>query len=260
MRSLAAVPVVGILAWAVICAGWLRYVPPPGGSLNPQVISISNERNSWITATGNPHPVTAADYRRALSGQAGDVLRNLSHQLPGGHQALLVVTNPYVPVTQAPEVPARSPLPFRLAVDVPAIGVIGYLAGPDVYIFDDFSLANPIGSHTIVTRHARPGHEKKIGPAWMVGRFGPPLPQWSAVQQRSPGTGLPSTRSVGAARQALGCDPLRAYLQAITTPMSLSRAASNFVHSFSYTAMSFRADPTPAVGQLCGRAPSDRQP
>ena len=61
---------------------------------------------------------------------------------------------------QAPEVPARSPLPFTLAVDVPAIGVIGYLAGPDVYIFDDFSLADPIGSHTIVTRHARPGHEK----------------------------------------------------------------------------------------------------
>ena len=30
MRSLAAVPVVGILAWVVICAGWLRYVPPPG--------------------------------------------------------------------------------------------------------------------------------------------------------------------------------------------------------------------------------------
>ena len=50
----AAVPVVGILAWVVICAGWLRYVPPPGGSLNPQVISISNERNSWITATGTP--------------------------------------------------------------------------------------------------------------------------------------------------------------------------------------------------------------
>ena len=134
------------------------------------MISISNERNSWITATGNPHPVTANDYRRALSGQAGGVLRSLSRQLPGGRQALLVVTNPYVPVIQAPEVPARSPLPFTLAVDVPAIGVIGYLAGPDVYIFDDFSLANPIGSHTIVTRHARPGHEKNIGPVWMVAR------------------------------------------------------------------------------------------
>ncbi|HEV3266755.1 MAG TPA: hypothetical protein VG014_14630 [Acidimicrobiales bacterium] len=259
LRTLAAVPVIGILVWAVVCAGWLRYIPPPG-SLNPQVITISNERNSWITATGNPHPITAGDYRRALSGHAGDVLRSLSNQEPTGHQTLLVVTNPYVPVTQAPEVPARSPLPFTLAVDVPAIGVIGYLAGPRVYIFDAFSLANPIGSHTIVTVHARPGHEKNIGPAWMVARFGPPLPQWSAVVQLLPAAGLPSVQSVGDAREALACDPLRSYLQAVTAPMSLSRAASNFVHSFSYTAMSFSADPTTAVRQLCGNAVPHRQP
>ncbi|HVB92853.1 MAG TPA: hypothetical protein VND67_00930 [Acidimicrobiales bacterium] len=258
MRTVAAVPVIGILAWAVICAGWLRYVPP-AGSLNPQVITISNERNSWITATGNPHPVTAGDYRRALSGQAGEVLRSLSHQVATGHQALLVVTNPYTPVTQAPEAPARSPLPFTLAVDVPAIGVIGYLAGPDVYIFDDFSLANPIGSHTIVTTHARPGHEKKIGSAWMVARFGPTMQQWQAIQQRSPGSGLPSGQSVADARESLACDPLRSYLRAITSPLTLSQASSNFVRSFSYTSMSFSADPTTAVRQLCG-AVSDRQP
>ena len=59
-------------------------------------------------------------------------------------------------------------------MNVPAIGVIGYLAGPDVYLFDSYSLANPIGSHTVVDQHARPGHEKYIGPAWMVARFGIP--------------------------------------------------------------------------------------
>ncbi len=56
-------------------------------------------------------------------------------------------------------------------MNIPAIGVIGYLAGPDVYVFDSYSLANPIGSHTVIVHHARPGHEKYIGPAWMVARF-----------------------------------------------------------------------------------------
>jgi arabinofuranosyltransferase len=250
LRSIAAVPVLGILVWAVVCAGWLRYVPPPG-SLNPQVIFISNERNSWITATKNAHPVTADDYRAALSGQAGAILQRMSHQVPNGRQTLLIVTNPYAPISGAAKAPARSPLPFTLAVDVPAIGVIGYLAGPDVYIFDDYSLANPIGSHTVITKHARPGHEKSIGPVWMMARFGLPSDQPFAQ---------PSSQPVSAAREALACAPLSSYLHAITAPMNLSQAAANFTHSFSYTAMSFSADPTQAVRQLCGTATFHPQP
>jgi arabinofuranosyltransferase len=246
LRSVAAVPVLGILVWAVVCAGWLRYIPPPG-SLNPQVIFISNERNSWITATKNAHPITANDYRSALSGEAGAVLQRLARQVPDGQQTLLVVSNPYAPISAAAKAPARSPLPFTLAVDVPAIGVIGYLAGPDVYIFDDFSLANPIGSHTIITTHARPGHEKSIGPVWMVARFGLP-------------SGPSSSQPVSDARQALTCAPLSSYLHAITAPLSFSQAVANFAHSFSYTSMSFSADPTQAVRQLCGPAAIPRQP
>lgn len=245
MRTVVAAPVVGVLIWAVICGGWLRYVPPKG-SLNPQVIFISNERNNWITATGNPHPVTAADYARALSGKAGALLRQMAQQVPHGHQRLLVITDPYAPIKPSSAVPARSPLPFTLATDVPAIGVIGYLAGPDVYLFDDFSLANPIGSHTTITVHARPGHEKYIGPAWMVARFG--------VLKGDRAGGTVAGQSVADALEALQCDPLRSYLHAITAPMSISRAASNFIHSFSYTTMSFSADPAIAVHQLCGPA------
>ena len=143
-------------------------------ALNPQTVFISNERNSWITATGNPHPVTAADYARALSGRGRRRAGPGRAPVPHGHQEVLVITNPFAPVDPAAALPARSPLPFTLAVNLPAIGVIGYLAGPDVYVFDSFSLANPIGSHTTVVHHARPGHEKLIGPAWMLGRFGVP--------------------------------------------------------------------------------------
>ena len=84
-----------------------------------------------------------------------------------GHQRLLVVTDPYTPLSRDATLPGRSSLPFTLGVDVPAIGVIGYLAGPDVYLFDSYSLANPIGSHTVVVHHARPGHEKLSDrPGW----------------------------------------------------------------------------------------------
>jgi len=246
LRTVLAVPVVGILAWAVVCAGWLRYVPPRPTSLDPQAIYLSNERNNWITATGNPHPVTAADYRHALSGQGGALLNRLSQAVPAGHQQLLVITNPYATIDPASAVPARSPLPFTLAVNIPAIGVVGYLAGPKVYLFDTFSLANPIGSHTVIVVHARPGHEKEIGPAWMVGRFG--VPGTTAAP------GGPDPASVSAARGALACEPLASYLSAITAPLTASRALSNIGDSLRFTTLSFSADPRVAERQLCHRS------
>ena len=243
LRPAMAVPLAVLAVWAVICVGWLRFVPPPAKGLNPQTIFISNERNSWISATGNAHPVTAADYKHALSGQAGTLFARMARDEKPGQQEMLVITNPYAPLVPNSVVPAHSTLPFRLAVNVPAIGVIGYLAGPHVYIFDSFSLANPIGSHTTVVVHARPGHEKLIGPAWMVGRFGVP-------GEASTGGG-PSATSVAAAARAISCDPLSAYLVAITSPLTASRAVANIGDSFRFTSMSYSADPVVAAGQLC---------
>jgi hypothetical protein len=131
-----------------------------------------------------------------------------------------------------------------LAVDLPAIGVIGYLAGPDVYVFDQYSLANPIGSHTTVVRHARPGHEKLIGPSWMLGRFG--VPGETSVP------GGPSDASVAAASSAVGCRPLALYLDAITGPWGVGRALANIWQSVGFTTMHYSADPQVAVVQLCG--------
>jgi arabinofuranosyltransferase len=246
LRSALVVPLVGIAVWGVVCVGWLRFVPPKVTSLNPQTVFISNERNSWISATHNAHPITAADYRTALSGEAGRIFGQLARRVPRGEKELLIITNPYAPIDTSSVSPAESSLPFKLAVNVPAIGVIGYIAGPQVYVFDEFSLANPVGSHTIVTKHARPGHEKYIGPAWMVARFG--TPGWK------PGPGDPSPASVNAARSAMDCEPLRSYLRAITAPLTMSRALHNFTQSFGYTTMSFSAIPSVAATQLCGTA------
>jgi arabinofuranosyltransferase len=248
---LVAVLLGGVALWSVVCLAWLRYVPPRVTSLNPQTVFISNERNSWISATGSQNPVTTADYARALSGRAGPALAALARRVPAGSQVMLVITNPYASLPGAARLPARSPLPFAVSVNVPAIGVIGYLAGPHVYLFDAYSLANPIGSHTVIVHHARPGHEKYIGPAWMVGRFsaGDPF-----------GSPLPGVQ-VASARRALGCAPLSSYLTAITSPLDASRFFSNLDHSVSFTRFSFSADPVVAAGQLChGRRPDAPSP
>ncbi len=254
---------VGIAVWAVVCAGWLRYVPPPVTSLNPQTVFISNERNSWIQATGRQNPVTAGDYSAALSGRAGGALSRLAARVPRDDQQMLVITNPYAPLAAARLEPARSRLPFRLAVDVPAIGVIGYLAGPKVYLFDSYSLANPIGSHTTVEHHARPGHEKYVPTSWMVGRFGAVGASGangvagtsSRVISGSSGTSLlaPSERpAVAAARRALGCAPLSSYLRAITAPMTPGRFLDDLGEAVGFTTFSFSANPLRAASELCG--------
>ncbi len=248
LRTWLAVPVAGIAVWAVVCAGWLRFHPPHLTRLGLQTVFISNERDSWVSATGRAHPVTAADYARALSGQAGAVLSAAARSVPPGRQELVVVTDPFAPIDTSRALPARSPLPFSLAVNLPAIGVIGYLAGPRVYVYDEFSLANPIGSHTVVTHRARPGHEKYVGPSWMLGRFG--LAGATSVP------GGPSPAEVAAAREALGCDPLAAYLRAITAPWTPGRALSDLGAAWGFTRMRFSADPTVAVHQLCGHRAS----
>jgi len=247
LRTTLVVPLVGIALWSVVCAGWLRFVPPKLTSLNPQSIYISNERNNWISATGNDHPITAADYKKALSGSVGALLNYTARQVPHGEQKMLIVTDPYAPLKASTAQTAHSSLPFTLTVNVPAIGVIGYLAGPNVYIFDSYSLANPIGSHTVIVRHSRPGHEKYIGPAWMVARFG-------SLSHDARLTSAPnlSSKDVAAARRALGCNPLASYLHAITAPLGASQFMSNFGHALRFTTMSFSANPQQAEVELCG--------
>jgi arabinofuranosyltransferase len=243
LRSLLLLSVIGIMVWCVASAGWLRW---DSGTLAGQVYGtvhgIANERNIWVAETGTQHPITAADWRRY--GLPGDQYRAAASWLAvQGRQAMLVITNPLRVDLKAGNLrPARSPLPFHLAVNLTNVGFIALESGPDVYIFDRLSLANPIGSHTTEGGQRQLGG-KVIGPAWMVARFGHPGEHYPA--------GAPSAASVAAARRALQCAPLKSYLHAITAPLTLGQAFSNIVHATTYTTMSFSPDPTIAYQQLC---------
>ena len=232
-----------MVVWAGMSVVGLRYVPTVPTHLGLQTIFISDERASWIAATAEAHPITLADYRRALSGRAGRALAVSAARQPAGTQRMDVITNPFAPLGSATHRPARSPLPFRLAANIPGIGVVGDLAGPEVYIFDAFSLANPIGSHVTVLRHARPGHEKYIGPAWMLGRFG--LIGTTAIP------GAATRLQIDGARGALACGGLHSYLDDITAPLTPGRALGNVVASVANTFLRFSSDPIRARQQLC---------
>ena len=244
--ALVRVAAVGMATWAAVCVVGLRYTPHVPSHLGLQTTFISDERSSWQAATGVAHPITLADYRRALSGRAGHALAATAARIPTGEQRLAVITNPFAPVAAATSRPGRSGLPFRLAATIPGIGVVGDLAGPEVYVFDEFSLANPIGSHFTLVGHHRPGHEKYVGPAWMLGRFG--LPGVAPVP------GAASSRQIAAARAAVGCGGLQRYLHDVTAPLTLGRVLGNVWSAGANTLLRFSADPVVAERQLCGPA------
>jgi arabinofuranosyltransferase len=226
---------VGIIGiWSIVCVGWLRH----GGPENAAQY-IADERSIWVAASGMQHPIMPIDFRNTLPYKAGVYYRDLAQHVRAGHQEIFVQTilfNPY----KGERLPASSSLPFSLATNLPGIGIAGIESGPKVYIFDQTSLANPIGSHT----EGLAGRDgKNIGASWMVARFA--LPSESKTTEST---------SVSAARSALACAPLRSYLHAISTPLTASTAASEFLHAFSYSKMRFSAAPREAEQQLCGNA------
>jgi arabinofuranosyltransferase len=229
LRTWLVAPVVGIGIWAIVCAGWLRTTEVGIDHV------IINPRGDSIALTGRPHPVTADDYRASVLGAVGDGLHAAAGPDAPGQRMVIGAFR---------AVPARSSIPFTVATASGTIGVIGYLAGPRVYLFDVVSLANPIGSHTTGTPKLRPGHDKPIGVVWMVARFG--------VRGEALGPGAPTPASIADARRALACPPLRSYLHGITAPLTVGLAWSNLAHALAYSRMSFDADPTRAVVELCG--------
>ena len=68
-----------LVPWALVCALWLR---PPyhqlGNGLGPH--GIADERWFYVRLSGNPHPVTLADYDRTSWKRAGDALRLLAER------------------------------------------------------------------------------------------------------------------------------------------------------------------------------------
>jgi arabinofuranosyltransferase len=256
-RSILIIPLVGVAVWATMGVGWFRYDLGNAWDHN-----MHDERGNWIADTGEPHPIDVSGYLRLVA--LGPVLKEKAEATQPGSQSMLVLSNPgaifILPSNRTPTSTldktettyigataksARSSLPFRFVLNLDNIGAIAYLAGPQVYIYDALSLANPIGSHTTIAVRGIPGHEKSIGPQWMIARFG------TSGETYSTSKWLSSPLAIAAARSALDCRPLSAYLHAITAPLTFSQAMANIVHAPTFTTMTFSPDPNDAKQQLC---------
>ena len=229
-----------ILVWAVACVGWLRF---SGSEKAAQ--RIGDERRIWIGASGVGHPIEPSDFRATLPFRAGVYYRTLADRVPHGQQRVFVETG-ILFFSHGTLLPARSHLPFALATNIPGIGIAGIESGPNVYIFDGASLANPIGSH-LTTRAGRIGRDIDVD--WMVGRFG--IPGHQTVKKGPAVKRGPTIESDNAARAALSCLPLSAYIKSITASLTFSSAGLDIFHSITNTSMMFSANPVRAQVQLC---------
>jgi arabinofuranosyltransferase len=231
----------GVL-WLAVAVWSLWAANSPGMGADATRVTytgIVDERRFYSQATGNPHPLTAADYLDYPRMRA--VLTALNNTPDG---ALLLPSGNYDRWDVVPAVPPPPDMPADLRKDYKGphtvfftnLGMLGMNVGLDVRVVDQIGLANPLAAHTARLVDGRIGHDKNLFPDWAVAEgpfltmppFIPPYLDEDWVMQ---------------ARAALKCPATESMLNAIRNPMGLQRFASNLVHAPEFT--SYRIDRVP---------------
>jgi arabinofuranosyltransferase len=248
------VPMVLLLGWAALNLFSLRY--GAGDDTNPAIAhdAITNERAFYIAHSENQHPITPQDFMKDSLTSVGLSYAKLANSL-GGSKTVLAFVAP----TQTKRFPATTALPELLYAPEPNIGLVGWFAGPKVFIFDTLGLANPIGSHLSGETEARPGHSRWTSEAWMIGEFTSASINGQLPLSGRSGTSLWTQKSIPthfrveseAARGALACEPLSGILSSVEDELTFGRFASNFFRSFSRTSAEVPNIPSSAAKQSC---------
>jgi len=222
-RGLSRVAIVTMAAWALICAFSLR-APFP-------TLRITDERRYWQRATKHEHPITVTDFVAINGYKNGDRARTLEAR--GERVASLGGT----------DVPLAPHVRYPVVVLAGSVGVAGYRAPIDAYVFDSLSLADPIGSRLQIVKRGRPGHEKLLLPFWMRARF---TDSRDAADEQ--------------ARRVLQCGDLRKVLEAISGPLAFTDIIRNIGWAPRLTSLRFSGVPSVAEKQLCGNGPLQTRP
>jgi arabinofuranosyltransferase len=225
------------LLWLAV-AGWSLWAAnSPGMGADATTVTYSgivDERRFYAQATGNAHPLTAADYldyprmRAAL-----EAINNT----PVG--ALLLPSGNYTQWDIVPAIPPPPPRPGGQpdpkamqngphTVFFTNLGMVGMNVGLEVRVIDQIGLTNPLAAHTARLSNARIGHDKDLFPDWAVAE-GPFLKRYPFVP-----TYL-DEQWIADAQAALKCPATKAMLTAVQGPLGLHRFASNVVHAPEFT-------------------------
>lgn len=212
----------GLVLWAVL-AGTSWRVPYDG--IGPE--GVADERAYYSWASGNATPVSIADYGELNLGRQG---RQLQRLVAEGRDLALY------PTAQSWEVAPRPP-GSGIVASVAQVGVVGYMAGPDVTIVDIKGLGDPLAARLELHQRARPGHEKELPVVWRNARYEP----WAAD---SPG--------LSDVRAALGCGDLAELVAATSDPLTPGRFMQNLVGAPARTSLRFDSDPVATRRRFCG--------
>ena len=233
-----------VVGWSL----WAANAPGMGSDATRVTYTgIVDERRFYSQATGNPHPLTAADYLDYPRMRAVVVALN---NTPDG--ALLLPSGNFDQWDVVPAIPPPPDMPpdIRRAYIGPHtvfftnLGMLGMNVGLDVRVIDQIGLANPLAAHTARLQDGRIGHDKNLFPDWAVaeGPFLKTPPYIPPYIDRD---------WVAQAEAALDCPATESMLTSIRAPLGLRRFLSNVVHAFEFT--SYRIDRVPMYDLIrCG--------
>jgi arabinofuranosyltransferase len=227
--------------WLAV-AGWALWAANSSGmgsdATRVTYSGIVDERRFYAQATGNPHPVTAADYLDYPRMRA--VLVALENTpdgallLPSGNYDQWDVVPAIPPPPDAPEPEKRGNGPHT--VFFTNLGMLGMNVGLDVRVVDQIGLANPLAAHTARLEDGRIGHDKNLFPDWAIAE-GPFLKEPQFIPAYI------DPEWVRQAEAALKCPATEAMLTSVRGEMGPRRFLSNLVHAYEFT--QYRIDRVP---------------
>lgn len=237
----------GVGVWAMTCGIALRVPYDDGRLLAGQ--TIVDERAYYVgQANGTDNPVTREDYGNFQWEQQGEELRRRAAR--GERTVTFDAPNSDLAGNPA-DAPARPDLPVHMVAGSYNIGLLGYAAGPDVWVVDRLGLGDPIASRIELDDRGRVGHEKEMPPEWVLARF-----------SSAP---FPGDVGVAQARRALSCSvwrwdgagvrheaPLRDIVDGVSKPLTASRFLSNLKLATTSGSLRFPRYGLPAASELCG--------
>jgi arabinofuranosyltransferase len=230
----------GVALWAL----WAANSPGMGADATRVTYTgIVDERRFYAQATGNAHPLTAADY---LDYPRMRAVIEAIENTPDG--ALLLPSGNYTQWDVVPsDLAALGPRTTKTGphtVFFTNLGMLGMNVSLDIRVVDQIGLANPLAAHTARLQDGRIGHDKNLFPDWAVAE-GP----W--LKQRPYLPPYLDEDWVAQAEEALKCPDTDAVLTSIRAPLTFRRFLSNLLHAPGFT--SYRIDRVPRYELIrCG--------
>jgi arabinofuranosyltransferase len=220
-----AVALAGVTAWAVVAGVALRvpYIDAPSA------LGITDERGYWVWATGVSHPITAEDYAK-YPGMPAQLAELRGTEEPSVIAEGLSSWQSY-PTTRSHS---------TIATD--SMGALGLLTPLDLRIHDDYSLATPLGSHSLVVA-ARIGHEKRFPALWDIADAG--QGDWDRDGHAS----VAAPEQIESARAALRCPEIAEILDSVREPLTFGRFWANLTGAVQRSGVRFSRDP--AIAERC---------